>query len=110
MKRSRAMDCSDPAVNFVHEPLARRTAEGAIARFDCASEQFHSWLPQSVSEQDAEWLACPRAATHRVRHSPSGGCRSSHALGVQLAADQHAPDLARAGADLVELGVAPEAA
>src|SRR4030088_1155773 len=33
----------------------------------------------------------------------------SHRLRVQLAADQHPPDLAGAGADLVELGVAPQA-
>jgi hypothetical protein len=31
-------------------------------------------------------------------------------LGEQLAADQHAADLAGAGADLVQLGVAPQAA
>src|SRR6516225_957720 len=34
----------------------------------------------------------------------------SHRLGEQLAPDQHAADLAGAGADLVELGVAPQAA
>src|SRR6478609_2132283 len=33
---------------------------------------------------------------------------ASGGLGEQLAADQHAPDLAGAGADLVQLGVAPQ--
>ncbi len=46
----------------------------------------------------------------RSRRGPaSGAFAASHRLRVQLAADQHAPDLARAGADLVELGVAPQA-
>src|SRR5574337_985683 len=56
---------------------------------------------------------CPRSPTRlatiaQVRQA--AGTAASQRLGKQLAADQHATDFARAGADLVELGVAPQAA
>src|SRR6218665_1086348 len=47
-----------------------------------------------------------------LRGLPAGGARGggSTGFGKQLAADQHAADLAGAGADLIELGIAPQAA
>src|SRR5580765_1091720 len=51
-------------------------------------------------------VICALVAPDRRKPPP----RPSHRLGEQLAPDQHAPDLAGAGADLVELGVAPQPA
>jgi HTH-type transcriptional regulator/antitoxin HigA len=49
------------------------------------------------------------SARRRRRTTRDSGVRLSRALFEQLPPDQHAPDLARAGADLVELGVAQQA-
>src|SRR5512139_336849 len=49
------------------------------------------------------------SAQVRLLLSRRCGIAASHRLGEQLAADQHAPDLRGAGADLVQLSVAPQA-
>src|SRR6185369_14724777 len=51
----------------------------------------------------------PASMNSWIAGQASNDKSSSHRLGEQLAADQHAADLAGARADLVQLGVAPQA-
>src|SRR4051794_10949898 len=55
------------------------------------------------------WAAQARLWAKRSLTEAMADCEGLHGLGEQFPSDQHPPDLAGAGADLVQLGVAPQA-